>query len=373
MTNLTSSTKERDLRLDFFRGLALVTIFINHVPGNVLEHLTTRNFGFSDAAEAFVLMSGMAAGLAYAKGFISGDFTDSALKVWRRAGKLYSVHIAITLAAILILMTGLQFFGEMTVFRSVNARPMLSDPFTTLLGVFTLGHQLGYFNILPLYMVLLAATPFLITAAARNRFGLLVASIALWLTAGVWQINFPNYPTQGGWFLNPFSWQLIYVVGLLAGMAAKRKEALVPFNPVLFVAAGTYLVYSFAVVHWGFWNFALYPEMPSVLGAFDKTYLSLQRLLHVLALAYVVVNLGFIRKASSSLVAAPINMLGRNSLSVFATGSLVCIVLQVYKSLAPTDIHTDMLLLAGGLAVQYVAASGGINGLQLGRTTQSCA
>ena len=59
----------RDPRLDVLRGLCLVMIFINHVPGNALEVLTTRNFGFSDAAEGFVMMSGIAAGIAYGPDF----------------------------------------------------------------------------------------------------------------------------------------------------------------------------------------------------------------------------------------------------------------------------------------------------------------
>ncbi len=52
----------RDTRLDVLRGLALITIFINHVPGQIFEYATTKNFGFSDAAEAFVLISGIAVG-----------------------------------------------------------------------------------------------------------------------------------------------------------------------------------------------------------------------------------------------------------------------------------------------------------------------
>ena len=52
----------RDARLDVFRGMCLVMIFINHVPGNPYERFTSRNFGWSDAAEAFVMMSGIAAG-----------------------------------------------------------------------------------------------------------------------------------------------------------------------------------------------------------------------------------------------------------------------------------------------------------------------
>lgn len=61
--------KFRDPRLDVLRGMALVMIFINHVPGNFWEDWTSRNFGFSDAAEGFVLMAGISAGLAYSTGF----------------------------------------------------------------------------------------------------------------------------------------------------------------------------------------------------------------------------------------------------------------------------------------------------------------
>ena len=64
---------QRDQRLDMFRGLALVMIFINHAPGTTYENWTNRNFGFSDAAEAFVFMSGMAAGLAYSGKFITAN------------------------------------------------------------------------------------------------------------------------------------------------------------------------------------------------------------------------------------------------------------------------------------------------------------
>lgn len=85
----------RDKRLDFFRGLALVMIFINHVPGTVWENFTSRNFGFSDAAEGFVLMSGIAAGLAYSKGFWTPTWA-AARKIWRRAWTLYLVHLLTT-------------------------------------------------------------------------------------------------------------------------------------------------------------------------------------------------------------------------------------------------------------------------------------
>lgn len=355
---MTSATG-RDMRLDFFRGLALVTIFVNHVPGNILEHLTSRNFGFSDAAEAFVLMSGIAAGLAYSRGILSGDFLTTSAKVWGRALKLYTVHITITLAAIVILMAGLRYFGETTVFRSVNTSAVLADPVSALAGVFSLGHQLGYFNILPLYMILLAATPLMIWLAAISRGLLLGSSVAVWLAAGLWQINMPNWPTPGGWFLNPFSWQLVFAIGLLAGMSAKKGRKLVAFDPLLFWSAVAFLAYALFVVRSGFWNMAVNESLPTFIGAFDKTYLSLQRLLHVLCLAYVLSNLAVVARMASAAAAAPLNYLGRNSLPVFAAGSVICIFLQVMKSIHPTSVPLDLVLLSGGLALQYAAAAAG--------------
>lgn len=354
-----SSAAGRDMRLDFFRGLALVTIFVNHVPGNVLEHLTSRNFGFSDAAEAFVLMSGIAAGLAYSRGLLSGDFLPGAIKVWARALKLYTVHICITLAAIVILMCGLRFFGETTVFRNVNTSAVLADPVSALTGVFTLGHQLGYFNILPLYMILLAATPVMIRLAGVSRLLLLGSSVAVWLAAGLVHLNMPNFPTPGGWFLNPFSWQLVYVIGLLTGMSAKQGRALVPHDRILFWGAVGFLVYSLVIVRTGYWSAAIHEGLPTFIGAFDKTYLSLQRLLHVLALAYVVANIGLMTRIARSAAAGPLNFLGRNSLPVFAAGSVICIFLQVMKSIHPTTPEFDVALIATGLALQYAVAAAG--------------
>lgn len=354
-----SSATGRDMRLDFLRGLALLTIFVNHVPGNVLEHFTSRNFGFSDAAEAFVLMSGIAAGLAYTRGLLHGDFLSFSVRVWARALKLYTVHISITLAAIVILMCGLRFFGETTVFRSVNASAVLADPVTALAGVFSLGHQLGYFNILPLYMVLLAATPFMIRLARISQLLLLGSSAAVWLAAGLMQLNMPNFPTPGGWFLNPLSWQLVYVIGLLTGMSAKQGRALVPFDRLLFWGAVGFLVYALVIVRTGYWSAATLEGLPTFIGAFDKTYLSLQRLLHVLAFAYVVANIGAFTRIARSTAANPVNFLGRNSLPVFAAGSVVCILLQVVKSIHPTTAGLDLALIATGLGLQYAVAAAG--------------
>ena len=78
--------RSRVVSVDFWRGIALATIFIDHVPGNVLEHYTQRNFGFSDAAEVFVLLAGVAASFAYLPHFEAGERAHQRPSQRRSAG-----------------------------------------------------------------------------------------------------------------------------------------------------------------------------------------------------------------------------------------------------------------------------------------------
>src|SRR3954451_2592614 len=87
------TTSLRDTRIDVFRALALLTIFVNHVPGTIYEHITHKNFGLSDSAEAFVLISGISVALAYGAKFRPGRRVASALRACRRPGVLYVAHI----------------------------------------------------------------------------------------------------------------------------------------------------------------------------------------------------------------------------------------------------------------------------------------
>src|SRR5207245_11196279 len=92
--------------IDFWRGFILCTIFINHMPGNVFENLTFRNIGFSDAAEAFMYLSGVSMALAYGSRFAGGERAEVLRALARRAVKLYGVHIALSLAGIALFTAG---------------------------------------------------------------------------------------------------------------------------------------------------------------------------------------------------------------------------------------------------------------------------
>ena len=97
----------RDHRIDFFRGLALIFIFWDHIPHNPLAELTVRNFGFSDAAEIFVFLAGYAAVLAYGKIAQRDGFLIATVKILRRAWVLYVVHIFL-----LAVLMGVVFFAK---------------------------------------------------------------------------------------------------------------------------------------------------------------------------------------------------------------------------------------------------------------------
>lgn len=347
----------RDARLDMFRGLALVMIFINHVPGTFYENLTSRNFGFSDAAEAFVFMSGLAAGLAYSGRFVSGPIWLAIAKVWARARQLYFVHLSITMIALAIFAGAAWWFGLDELLDKNNIAPIFGFPLQAMIGLPLLTHQLGYLNILPLYFTLLLATPLVIVLGLRWPVQTMIGSILLWVIAGQFRLNLPNFPTQGGWFFNPFSWQILFVIGLLSGMAMKQGRRFVPKSPVLFGLAAAFLLFVLlwvkipelgAAGRQGL-SFLSKLGLPFYVTWFDKTFLALPRLLHALALFYVVASLGVMYRIAESRIAAPLRLMGRQGLAVFAVGTVLSLLLQAVKAGIAGGLLLDTVLLGGGL------------------------
>ena len=348
----------RDERLDMFRGIALLMIFINHVPGNIYEVLTSRNFGFSDAAEAFVFMSGLAAGLAYSNRFRSGSTWAATAKVWARARQLYFVHITITVLSLAIFAGAALWFGLPELLTKNNIAPLFQQPLSTMVGIPLLTHQLGYLNILPMYMILLLVTPALILVGLKRPVLLAVGAVVLWIAAGQFRLNLPAYPNAGGWFFNPLSWQILFVFGLLTGMAGKLGKRFIPYNQTLFTIAVAFLVF---VLLWmklpefgkgmnGVMGWLSSIGVPFYITWFDKTFLSLPRLLHAFALFYVLGHLPIMRTIAQSSYAAPFRLLGRQGLAVFAVGTVLSLALQAVKAIQPDNILLDSVLVAAGVA-----------------------
>ncbi|OCX66963.1 hypothetical protein BFP70_03840 [Thioclava sp. SK-1] len=351
----------RDPRLDVFRGLALAMIYINHVPGQIYENLTSRNFGHSDAAEAFVFMSGTAAAMAYGPKLAAGLNLSTVQKIWGRSWLLYMIHIMLSIWAIAIFSTAALHFGGEGLMKKIALSPLAEQPLEFLIGIATLTHQLGYVNILPMYAVLLLATPFLIRIGQRTPLGLLGGSVAVWALVGQFRLNLPNSVFEGGWFFNPLSWQLIFTLGLLTGLAFRSHNRFVPIKRWLVMTCAAWLIFSAVWVNSDMlqkglghviWQLREW-DVPFYLVTFDKTYVGLPRLSHFLALAYILSLPGLIPKLAAHPAFAPLRLMGRHGLPVFAAGTALAILAQAIRYVAPGGVVQDTVLIWGGLAVLY--------------------
>ncbi|TPL90285.1 OpgC family protein [Mesorhizobium sp. B2-3-12] len=346
---------ERDTRIDVLRALALLTIFIDHVPGTAFETLTYKNFGFSDAAEAFVLISGISVALAYGAKFRPGGRLLATLKMWRRAGVLYVAHIVTTMVVMALFCAVAVFARRPELLTLINIEPLMKNTPQVLVGIVTLGHQLGYNNILPIYAALLLMAPAFVLFVSYRPVAALVASGALWLVAGIWQIAPPNYPEPGFWFLNPLSWQFLFNIGL-AAMLHVRRGGVIPVNRWLVGAAAAYVLAALVWVHSPLWGQITWFNLPVVIGGFDKTFLSLPRLLHILAVSYLVVALPALSGLFRTSPDHPLAILGKRSLPVFIAGTVIAMVAQVMRLINPGGFVYDSLLIAAGIAMQFALA-----------------
>lgn len=342
----------RDTRIDVLRAIALITIFVNHVPANPLEQFTSKNFGFSDAAEAFVLISGVSAALAYGTKFTGAELATT-LKMWRRAGVLYMAQLGTTMATLAIFAFFSLHYAVPQLMDQINIGPVMRDTAAALIGIVTFGHQLGYNNILSMYAVVLLLAPALLLVGRLAGLGMMVAvSGFIWLAAGLWRIGPPNYPNAGIWFLNPLSWQFLFVIGMAAMMHVRRGGRLVQ-NPWLAIAAISYVLLAFAWVRLPLWGIDISFGLPRVLTGFDKTYLSAPRLLHVLSVAYLIAVLPSLSQIFRLAPTNPLAVMGRHSLSVFVLGTILAMVAQAWRMVHIPSVPGDVTIIAIGLTAQF--------------------
>jgi len=320
---MMNSNRVRDI--DFWRGAVLIAILIDHIPGNPLENLTPRNFGLSDSAEAFVFLSGLSVGLIYMPRARKQGIEPVASGLIRRALKIYGVHIALTLAALFVFGAAYWMCGIPDLIEAHGRAIVFDTPANGLLGLALMSLQLGYFNILPLYVVLMIWAPVALTLARRDPLVALAASAALYAGARVFGLNLPNWPETGGWFFNPIAWQLVFTLGLVAAVLWRDGPPR-PARPLLMLSAGTLVGAAMIVTN----DVGLAPGLrDAVMAHLDVTKqdLGLARLVHFIALAYLVATAPSFARLVAPVVRGAfghaVQSLGRNSLAVFAAGSLM--------------------------------------------------
>lgn len=334
-----NSNRIRDI--DFWRGAVLIAILIDHIPGNPLENWTPRNFGLSDSAEAFVFLSGLSVGLIYVPRAYKYGIEPVASGCLKRALKLYGVHIALTLAALVVFGAAYLMSGVSDLIQAHGRSFVFGSPANGLLGLAILSHQLGYFNILPLYIVLMLWAPVVLALALRGPLLALTVSAGLYTAARAFGLNLPNWPQPGGWFFNPIAWQFIFTLGLVSALLW-RNGLPRPAPWLVTLSAATVAGTALIVTNEG----GLAPGLRDTATAHldvAKQDLGLARLIHFVALAYLIAMATafgrFIAPVVRGAFGNAVQRLGRNSLPVFAAGSVLSACGQA--TLAATSPHAS--------------------------------
>jgi hypothetical protein len=316
-------TTGRDLRLDLFRGIALWLIFLDHIPSNVVSWITIRNYGFSDATEIFIFISGYTAAFVYGKAMRERGFVVAGARILRRAWQIYVAHIflfAIYMAEISYVATS---FENPLYAEEMNILDFLKQPDMTIVQALLLKFKPVNMDILPLYIVLLLFFPPVLWLLQRAPTLALGGSVAVYVLAWHFGWNLAAYP-EGSWYFNPFAWQLLFVFG--AWCAIGGAERLAPFlrSRALIVFAIGYLAFAFIIaLSW------YVPEqsgfvpnwLEDLIYPIDKTNLDVLRFAHFLALATLTVR--FVPRTwpmLSSWALYPAILCGQHSLEIFCLG-----------------------------------------------------
>lgn len=278
----------RDPRLDFYRGLAMFIILMAHTPGNFLTLWIPARFGFSDATEIFVFCSGMASAIAFGKAFRTRGWWLGTARVAFRVWQVYWAHIAVffVIATMMATIDSTGLFQKNYV-NSLNLQPFFNETIPNLLGLMTLTYVPNYFDILPMYIAILAMMPIVVGLKSINGYIAATFVLGVWLAANMNYLGMPAEPwTNREWFFNPFGWQLVFFTGfaLMSGWLPQP-----PLNKWLIIVAIVFVIVTVPFAYYRILRAA--PELREIANSIHfltkKTDFGLLRYVHFLALAYL--------------------------------------------------------------------------------------
>ncbi len=343
---------ERELRIDLFRGLALWLIFIDHLSPDLLTFFTIRSYGFSDAAEIFIFISGYTAAFVYGRAMRELGFVVASARILRRVWQIYVANI--------LLFT--VFFGEICYLSSHSPNPLYRDemgvlhflahPDIAIVQALILRFRLLNMDVLPLYVVLMFFLPIMLWVAKWRIDLLLALSIILYVMTSKFDLYLTAYP-DGYWAFNPFAWQMLFVFGVWCALGGGKRLSGLLASPITLWVCVVYLVAACGLaLTWYF------PQMDHVLPErlerwiypISKPDLDILRFLHFLALAAITVR--FVPGSWPGLKSPwlrPMILCGQHSLEIFCLG--VSLSFAGYFVLIEIDGH---------LAMHFLVAFAGI-------------
>ena len=235
--------QRRDLRLDACRGLALWFVFINHIPDNALTWLTLRNYGFSDASEVFVFISGYTCMLAYGGALREQGWRTTAARALRRAWEIYAAFLVLLVAYFaLVWMIG----GGVRYLDETNTGFFFRQPGATIVHVVALQFAPVNTDILPTFAMLHLTFPALLWLMTQSATLTLALSFLLYLMVQLFSWHVPAWPS-GELYFNPFAWQFLFVIGSWYVYEGTERLRSILQSRALLVIAIAFLVFSLIV------------------------------------------------------------------------------------------------------------------------------
>jgi hypothetical protein len=342
----------RDARLDLFLGLANWFIFLDHIPHNIVNWITIRNYGFSGATDAFIFISGFTAANVYAKIMLERGTIVGATRVLRRAWQLYAAFVVLFAIYIVAIGDVAARYAAPDIIYEFNIAGLVEEPVRVVAHGLLLQSRALNLDVLQLYVPLMACFPLVLWAMLRKPGLMMAGSVVLYLAARQFEWNLSSFP-DGSWNLNPFCWQLVFVLGAWCALGGTWDRQAILKSPIPFYFGGAYLIFALVMTMAG--RFPDFGHMlPSWLfDAFnpnDRTNLAPYRVLHFIVVALFVMR--FMPKdwhGLKSPVFRPVILCGQQSLSVLCTG--------VFLSFAG---HFVLMTGSGSLAEQVLVSVSGI-------------
>jgi hypothetical protein len=354
------TTTTRDIRLDLFRGLALWFIFLDHVPHNIIGWATVRNWGFSDATEIFVFISGYTAVIAYSRMMEREGWPKASAKIWRRVWQLYVAHILLFVAFTAQIAWVSTARGTPALIEEMQLLGLGENPYRAILEAALLKFRPVNLDVLPLYIVLLAFFPLVLPLVMRWPFAVIVGSLVLWQLTSRLEWNLPGYPEGKYWFFNPLGWQVIFHTGAALAVLAPRLVWLDRWRAWITGAAILFLLFAFTIaLSWHFNSLErLIPDwLARQVYPIDKTNLDILRFIHFLALAWMVRVL--VRPNAAFLewpVFRPLRTCGEHSLLVFCLGTFLALSGQIIAASFEESLVSHISVSLAGILLMSLAA-----------------
>jgi hypothetical protein len=350
---------ERDLRLDLMRGIGQWMVFLDHIPYDIVSWLTLRNYGFSDAAEFFVFISGYTAGFVYGPAMAHGQFLAATKRLLKRAWQLYVAHIFLFLFFVAQIARAARRSDNPMYGNEYNILLFLEHPDIMIGQALALKFKPVDLDVLPLYIVLVLALPAVLWSLVKFPRWTLLGSAVLYVLARIFDWNLPSFP-GGKWYFNPFAWQLLFVFGVWCGLnRATQIAALIRSRTVLALAVA-WIVFSFLIVmswHVPLLESLIPKPLMHVIYPIDKSDLDMFRLIHFLALAVV-----FVRYVPRdwpmlhSKILRPLILCGQHSLPIFCLGVFLSFAAHWFLVQIEGDIPAQIMVSVLGIMAMVATA-----------------